>query len=160
MHNNVNHNVNHNNLSSIPPTSLTILTVNVRSLKKHVHDLETLVHSIESPPDIICLTETWLSDNDDIDSLLVPGYNNYVVKDRNTHGGGVMIQIYDSISLLETLPTDMEETLLVSLQYKKFKFKLATVYNPPRTNKLKFVEKLHKFLNDLTSLNCPTVYNW
>ena len=80
-------NINHNKLSSIPPTSLTmsILTVNVRSLKKHVHDLEALVHSLESPPDIICLTETWLSDNDDIDSLLVPGYNNYV-KNRNTHG--------------------------------------------------------------------------
>ena len=39
----------------------------------------------------------------------------------------------------------------------KNRFKLATVYNSPRTNKLKFVEKLDKFLNDLTSINCPTV---
>ena len=79
------------------------------------------------------------------------------MKNRNTQGGGVIIQIYDSISLLETLPTNMEETLLVSLQYKQYKFKLATVYNPPRTNQLKFVEKLDSFLNDITSLNCPTV---
>ena len=68
-----------------------------------------------------------------------------------------MIQIQDSISLLETHSTDMDETLLVSLQYKKYRFKLATVYNPPRTNKMKFVEKLDTFLNDLTSVNCPTV---
>ena len=54
---------------------MSVLSVNVRSLKKHVNDLEALVHSLESLPDIICLTETWLSDNDDIDSLLVPGYN-------------------------------------------------------------------------------------
>ena len=53
--------------------------------------------------------------------------------------------------------TDMDETLLVSLQCKKYRFKLATVYNPPRTNKRKIVEKLDKFLNDLTSINCSTV---
>ena len=68
-----------------------------------------------------------------------------------------MIQIQDSMSLLETHSTDMEETLLVSLEYKKYSFKSATVYNPPRTNKLKFVEKLDNFLNELTFLNCRTV---
>ena len=107
--------------------------------------MEALILSLEFPPSIICLTETWLTENDDIDSLLVPGYTNYAIKNRNTHGGGVMIQIQDSISLLETHQTFMDETLLVSLQYKKYKFKLATVYNPPRTNKVKFVEKLDKF---------------
>ena len=119
--------------------------------------MEALVHSLESPPNVICLTETWLTENDDIDSLLVPGYNNYAIKNRNTLGGGVMIQIKDPIFLLETHSTDLDETLLVSLQYNKYRFKLATIYNPPRTNKLKFVEKLDKFLNDLTSINCPTV---
>ena len=119
--------------------------------------MEALVQSLEFPPNVICLTETWLTENDDIDSLLVPGYNNYAIKNWNTLGGGVMIQIKDPISLLETHVTDMDETLLVSLQYKKYRFKLATVYNPPRTNKIKFVEKLDKFLSDLTSINCPTI---
>ena len=146
------------NVSGTPTSlSISILSVSVRSLKKHVNDLEALVHSLEFPPNVLCLTETWLTENDDIDSLLVPGYNNYAIKNRNTHGGGVMIQIQDSISLLETHSTDVDETLLVSLQYKKYRFKLATVYNPPRTSKMKFVEKLDKFLNDLTSVNCPTV---
>ena len=114
----------------LKPITMFILTVNVRSLKKHLNDLEALLHSLESPPNLICLTETWLTDNDYIDSLLVPGYNNYAVKNVNTLGGGVMIQIQDSMSLLETHSTEM-----VSLQYKKYRFKLATVYNPPRTNK-------------------------
>ena len=136
---------------------MSILTVNVCSLQKHLNDLEALIHSLESPPNVICFTETWLTDNDDIDSLLVPGYNNYAIKNRNPHGGGVIIQIQDFMSVLETHSTELEETLLVSLQYKKYRFKLPIVYNPPRTNKLKFVEKLDSFLNDLTSLNCPTV---
>ena len=97
--------------SATIPSNMSILTVNVRSLKKHLHDLEALIHSLESRPNVICLTETWLTDNDDIDSLLVPGYNNYAIKNRNTHGGGVMIQIQDSMSLLETHSTDMEDTL-------------------------------------------------
>ena len=119
--------------------------------------MEALVHSLESPPNVICFTETWLTENADIDSLLVPGYNNYAIKNRNTHGGGARIQIKHPISLLESHSTDIDEILLVSLQYKKFRFKLATVYSPPRANKLKFVEKVDKFLNDLTSINCPTV---
>ena len=82
--------------------------------------MEALVHSIEFPPNVICLTEFWLTENDGIDSLLVPGYNNYANKNRNTLGGGVMIQIKDPISLLETHLTDMDETLLVTLQYKKY----------------------------------------
>ena len=93
--------------------------------------MEALVHSIEFPPNVICLTETWLTENDDIDSLLVPGYNNYAIKNRNTLGRGVMIQIKDTISFLETHFTDMDDTLLITLQYKKYIFKLATVYNPP-----------------------------
>ena len=116
--------------------------------------MEALVHSIEFPPNVICLTETWLTENDDIDSLLVPGYNNYAIKNRNTLGRGVMIQIKDTISFLETHFTDMDDTLLITLQYKKYRFKLATVYNPPRT---KFVEKLDNSLSDLISINCPTV---
>ena len=119
--------------------------------------MEALVHSLESPPSVICLTETWLTGNDDIDSLLVPVYNNYAINNRNTLGGGVMIQIEDPISLLETHSTDKDETLWVSVQYKKYRYNLATVYDPPRTNKIKFVEKLDKFVNDLTSINCPTV---
>ena len=46
---------------AIIPTTMSILTVNVRSLKKHLNDLEALVHSLESPPNVICLTETWLT---------------------------------------------------------------------------------------------------
>ena len=119
--------------------------------------MEELVHSLESPPNVIRLTETWLTENDDIDSLLVPGYNNYAIKNRNTLGGVVMIQIKDPRYLLETHSTGMDETSWVSLQYKKYRYKLSTDYSLSRTNKFIFVEKLHKFLNDFTSINCPTI---
>ena len=39
--------------------------MNVQSLRKHHDELEALVNSLESPPDIICLSETWLHEYDD-----------------------------------------------------------------------------------------------
>ena len=38
--------------------SLSVLNVNVRSLKSHLDKLEALVLRPESPPAIFCLTET------------------------------------------------------------------------------------------------------
>ena len=52
-----------------------------------------------------------------------------------------MIQIDDPISLLETHSTDMDEILLVSLQYKKYRFNLAAVYKPPRRKQMKNRQK-------------------
>ena len=54
-------------------TSLSVLNVNVRSLKSHLEKLEAIVLSLESPPDILCLTETWLAANDDPKMFLVKG---------------------------------------------------------------------------------------
>ena len=54
------------NKTSISCSSLNLLNLNVRSLEKHLEDLEALAYSLESPPaDILCLTETWLSEKDD-----------------------------------------------------------------------------------------------
>ena len=55
--------------------SISILTVNVRSLRKNLNNLEALVFSLESPPSVICLTETWLNEDDDNFCYLLKGYN-------------------------------------------------------------------------------------
>ena len=46
------------------PIHLSVLHLNIRSLKTHLEELEALVSSFECPPEVICLTETWLTDND------------------------------------------------------------------------------------------------
>ena len=38
--------------------------LNTRSLKLHFEQLKALILSLESPPDVIGLTKTWLTDND------------------------------------------------------------------------------------------------
>ena len=54
--------------------SLSVLNVNVRSLKSNLEKLEALVLARESPPDILCLTETWLAENNDPEMFLENGY--------------------------------------------------------------------------------------
>ena len=51
--------------------------MNVRSLGKLSGDLEFLVFVLEELPHVSCLGETWLSNSDDTDSMLVPGYTQY-----------------------------------------------------------------------------------
>ena len=60
--------------------SLCVLNVNVRSLKLHLEKLEALVLSLESSPDVLCLTETWLTDYEDPILFLINGYTQYIAK--------------------------------------------------------------------------------
>ena len=90
--------------------ALRILHVNIRSLKPHLDKLEALILSLESPPDIICLSETWLCESDNYAGLLINGYNQFCVKNRQgTIGGGVMIQVKSNCTLLRELETQFHE---------------------------------------------------
>ena len=95
---------------SIKPTknvsasnSCKILHLNTRSIKKHYEELEALISCFQSPPSIICLTESWLTNVDDPNLFKVTNYNTCLSKSR---GGGIMIQIGDEVSLIEELNCD------------------------------------------------------
>ena len=62
-------------------------------LRKHHDELEALVSSLESPPDIICPSETWLHEYDVKHSYKLKGYHEVISKPRASTGGGVMIQL-------------------------------------------------------------------
>ena len=65
-----------------------IMHINVRSLRR---SLEALILSLESPPAVLCLTETWLTNTDESKAFLISGYDQFIVRNRDTKGGGVMI---------------------------------------------------------------------
>ena len=60
--------------------------MNVRSLRKHHDELEALVSSLESSPDIICLSETWLHEYDDKHCFKIKGYHEVISKPRANNG--------------------------------------------------------------------------
>ena len=76
-------NISQNNSTLISKTensTVSVLDLNIRSLKPHFDKLEALILSLESPRDIICITDTWLTKNDTSESWLINGYNQYFTK--------------------------------------------------------------------------------
>ena len=102
------------------------------------------MNCLQSPPIIICLTETWLS------TSFVPGLYNLsnfttcLSKPRNGKGGGIMVQTTSEVALIEELESEIDESLLIHVNLI-----LLTVYNPPRSDKLVLITELDKNLEKL-----------
>ena len=153
-------NISQNNSTLINKTEnskVSVLHLNIRSSKPHFDKLEALILSPESPPDIICITETWLTKNDPSESWLINGYNHYFRKNRETPGGGVMIQARKTCCLLNQLDSFSEESLTVDILKNGYKFSLCVIYNPPKSNKMQFIDRLDEFLENSKSANHPFI---
>ena len=111
--------------------TLNVLRLNVRSLK-HFSDLEALILSLESKPDILCLNETWLSENDEPSNYVITGFNNWAIRNRNSRGDGVMIQCNNTLNNVKEIPNPFNKAFYLNLEMQSFNFKLMALYNPPR----------------------------
>ena len=139
------------------PIHLSVLHLNIRSLKRYLEELEALFLSFESPPDIICITETWLTDNDHLPSYTLKGYNQFVTKNKEISYGGVMIQVKENCTILRQSRLDFYVAISADIALGRYQFKLVTIYNKPRTNKMDFIEKLNEYLEIINSVSVPVV---
>ena len=135
----------------------TVFHLNVRSLKRNHHNLEALILSLESPPAVLCLSETWLTDSDDLNSSLVNGYNQHLSRNRTTRGGGVMNQVRSDYTLVKELKLNLEAAVQAIIEKQGYAFNVLVLYNKHRTNKLEFVESFDRLLENSTEENVPLV---
>ena len=119
-------------------------------LKSNLHKLEALILGLSSPSSVLCLSGTWLSENDP-KCFSLHGYSQYLTKCRPSSGGGVMSQVRNELSIIRENGTSFEEALFVEISVAGKGFKVLTIYNKPRNNKKLFVELLDKFLEKNTS---------
>ena len=112
---------------------------------------------MDSQPDILCLSKTWLS-NDNINSYSINSYKHLAVKNRNTvKGGGVMIQLRDSCNLVKFSKSPFEESIFVEVSIHNRRVNLIVIYNKPGANKKDFVSILENFLETQCYSAYPTV---
>ena len=64
------------------PKSTTIIGINILSLRFRQPDFALLLDTMTIKPDIILLTETWLTENDPIDNLNISSYQPLESKPR------------------------------------------------------------------------------
>ena len=69
-------------------TSLSILYFNARSLLPKFDELAATAEALQ--PTVICIVETWLSDQVTESEISIMGYVTYRL-DHNRHGGGVIM---------------------------------------------------------------------
>ena len=50
-------------MPKMQPNHVSVMHINVRSIKKNLDNLEALVLGLETPPCVLCLSETWLTEN-------------------------------------------------------------------------------------------------
>ena len=82
--------------------NITILMLNIRSFNKNINTFNIFLDTLVSKPDIIVLTEKWLTDTDD-HSIYLTDYKMYktnrILKIKKK-GGGVAIFAHKNVDCL------------------------------------------------------------
>ena len=128
---------------------LKILYYNARSLLPKFAELLILADSHN--PDVICITESWLSIDIQDSEILIPGYQS-LRHDRNGHGGGILMYVSHrfTVKLLPFHPS--LELLTVTLHSGIFKLCLSLFYHPPGLS----VEVLYFCITTFSQLTFPS----
>ena len=112
---------------------MSILLWNCNSIRNKTHLLESIIDT--NQPHIICLTETHLHEEITDGEIFPPSYTTFR-KDRNTHGGGVLIAIANNnedIKLLRTHGTlsHTDEMMAIRLSMWGLEADIVCYYRPP-----------------------------
>ena len=138
------------NTQYIFPENLTtkgysILTLNIRSLKKNINELKSLLDSINSDIDVLVITETWNTEHININ---IPKYKLiHKIERTNKKGGGICVYALEHINMniikdytsitpdIECIHLETENKLITAL------------YRPPSGNKKLFIKTLEDICN-------------
>ena len=77
--------------ASKPSNSLFILHINIRSMNKNFPSFYDLIQSLPNHPDIICISETWIT-HQPITNLSLPGYE-FIYYPTKKRAGGVAMYV-------------------------------------------------------------------
>ncbi|CAF3867153.1 unnamed protein product [Rotaria sordida] len=141
------------------PEFLNILFHNIEGLKCNFNALRN--HYLTRQADLICLTETWLNDNNQIDKFTINGYT-LIHKSRSClfstnhslhsqKGGGVAIYYRDNMSVKTIDSTEYLDLEHITLKLEKEKIIIIVCYRSPQEAKRNFIENLIRHLKQFDS---------
>ena len=89
----------------------SILFLNIRSLRNHHDQLCCLIKKFKTKPIAMGLCESWLTDNDPIDSYKIDGYLPLITENRETKKGGGLAFLYAMILQANSSPLKKRKNL-------------------------------------------------
>ena len=136
--------------SSYTTPNLKLLHLNARSLPRNFEHITSFLKYLTNSPDIIAITETWLTKfNKDLFQL--EGYHAYhLVRHTNPHGGvslfvskSIQTETIDSL----TLVNELIEINTIKIKVSNTSYVISAIYRP--NSKHQAVDEFTSFLSDL-----------
>ena len=116
---------------------LSILHTNIRSLRKNGDELCGHLESLNKKFDIVCLTETWITELPVVDDIF-PSYSSFHSIRKSKSGGGCAIYINKKFN--SSIITDLTvnesyiETVSIQITLPNKILKLGCCYRPPNSD--------------------------
>lgn len=148
--------LNYHTFQTTHKQSFKILHLNVNCLRGDVKQQEIKNILKSGVFDLIFLNETKLDSSFPHKFMNPPKYN-VLRRDRNgnTLGGGIMVFIKKSYSIISSAKSDDFESLLFVLKLHDTSFTFIYTYRSPKVNQQDYLEHLDKFINFNCNLNDP-----
>ena len=125
--------------------SLFIIHINIRSLNKNFDSLLKFLHLLSAVPDIICLYETKIKDENITVPLGIPNYE-FIHTDCKTNAGGVAMYINSKIKfeVLQHLHLDLDNCEDLWVQLSQCKIIFRVIYRHPKPDYKLFNDSLEQ----------------
>ena len=146
--------------------SFGILSLNAGSLSAKFNSLQILLELLYSQNihfPVICIQESWITDESMLQLLQLNGYNTFHVNASSSTHGGVVTYVdnsYDVTIKAQVNNSDIWDGLFLEIKHENMKNKIivGNIYKPPKDNNNcgnvnGFVSELEPILNDLSNTN-------
>nr|VZI48946.1 unnamed protein product [Spirometra erinaceieuropaei] len=127
---------------------LRCLYTNAQSLISKLDELKLCL--AELSPDVLAVTETWLSGNINDNEVALPGYQIYRRDREHRQGGGIVVYVNDGLAVSDNTTKFACNTEAIWLTIKATGspcLDVLTVYRPPRTDQISDTELLVQLEN-------------
>ena len=143
-----------------------VLSLNSQSILAKFHSLEALISTMKSQGihfPVICIQETWLSDESKLAMVKLDGYQTFYTKAPSSSHGGLITYVDDiyEVSLIKRIDSSsIWDGLFLKLKHSNMQNEIivGNLYKPPRDNNntaniTAFREELESVLRDLDMKN-------
>lgn len=118
---------------------------NVRSIRNKFEEIETFP-KIQNYPEIIELTETWLSPEEE-HLYNINGYN-AIFRSRQTRGGGILIYLKHGIEYKEKINSITNKIEIITVELVQEKVSITLIYKPPHVD---FTKLEYTLINNIVN---------
>ena len=123
----------------------SVIHFNCRSIRSCFDDLKQYLSDIGKKFDVICISESWLTSNDDLNEYSIECYDAVSMNRTNKRGGGVMIYVssglnFSVVDKMTECVDDQYECVTIEINVKNSKnIIVSCIYRTP-SSCLKFVQ--------------------